>query len=139
MSDCDSHQPPKQALSLCVQIFSFIVSQVYFQRYFQATTGKRQVKLKFFTNIFSFLVLKLFSTRTLKFMSAIFYQIIFSPNDSPPKTIENVLYHRKRFFHSRDINIFVIFSLPFHTLQIQKDKWKWNNLCHELACINLLM
>ena len=34
--------------------------------------------------------------------------------------------------------LFVIFSLPFHTFQIQNDKWKWNNLwCHELACINL--
>ena len=33
---------------------------------------------------------------------------------------------------------FVIFPLPFHTFQIQKNKWKWNNLwCHELACINL--
>ena len=42
--------------------------------------------------------------------------------------------------HSRDIHIFVIFSIPFHTFQIQNDKWKWNNLwCHELACINLQM
>ena len=33
---------------------------------------------------------------------------------------------------------FCIFSLPFHIFQIQKGKWKWNNLwCHELACINL--
>ena len=31
-------------------------------------------------------------------------------------------------FRSRDIQIFVIFSLSFHTFQIQKDKWKWNNL-----------
>ena len=29
---------------------------------------------------------------------------------------------------SEDIEVFVIFPLPFHTFQIQKDKWKWNNL-----------
>ena len=48
------------------------------------------------------------------------------------------LFHLKSSFWSRDIQIFVFFPLPFHTFQIQKDKWKWNNLwCHELACINL--
>ena len=32
----------------------------------------------------------------------------------------------------------VIFSLPFCNFQIQKGKWKWNNLrCHELNCINM--
>ena len=55
-----------------------------------------------------------------------FYQIfIFSPNDSPSKTIKNVLLCS---FRSRDIQIFVIFSLPFYTFQIQMEKWKWNNL-----------
>ena len=43
----------------------------------------------------------------------------------------------KKPFHYPDIQIFLIFSLPFHTFQIQKDKWKLNNLCHELPCINL--
>ena len=64
-------------------------------------------------------------TPTLKLVSAFFYQIfIFSANDSPSKTVKN--------------QFFVIFPLPFHTFQIQKNKWKWNNLrCHELACINL--
>ena len=38
------------------------------------------------------------------------------------------LFHRKSYFCSRDIQIFVIFSHPFHTFQIQKGKWKWNNL-----------
>ena len=47
------------------------------------------------------------------------------------------LFHLKSPIHSRNIQIFVIFSLPFHTLQIQKDKWNRNNLkCRELACIN---
>ena len=63
----------------------------------------------------------------LKFVSAIFYQIfIFSPNDSPSKTVKNVFYlfHLKSSFRSRDIELFVIFSLPFHTFQIQRDKRK---------------
>ena len=81
-------------------------------------------------------------TYILKLMSAIFYQIfISSQNDSHLKTMKNVfLFHLKSSSCSRDIQIFVIFSFPFHTFQIQKDKWKWNNLwCHELACINLQM
>ena len=53
--------------------------------------------------------------KELKLVSAIFYEIfIFPPNE-------------KISFHSRDIQIFVIFSLPFNTFQIHKDKWKWNN------------
>ena len=57
----------------------------------------------------------------LKLVSAIFYQIfIFSPTDSPLKTMKNVFYFIQHF-------------------QIQKDKWKWNNLCHRLSCINLQM
>ena len=66
----------------------------------------------------------------LKLVSAIFYQIfILSPNNSPSKTVQNVfLFHLKSSFRSLDIQIFVIFPLPFHTFQIQKNKWKWNNL-----------
>ena len=48
-----------------------------------------------------------------------------------------MLFHLESSFRSRNIQIFVIFPLSFHTFQIQKNKWKWNNLCHELACINL--
>ena len=76
-----------------------------------------------------------------------FYQIsiFFSPNDSPSRTMKNVFHFIWMFFISFissscswDIQIFVIFPLPFCTFQIQKEKWKWNNLwCHELACINL--
>ena len=51
----------------------------------------------------------------LKLVSTIFCQIfIFSPND------------KKLFSLSRYSN-FCIFSLPFHTFQNQKNKWKWNN------------
>ena len=66
----------------------------------------------------------------LKLVSAIFYQIfIFSPNGNPSKIMKNVfLFHPKSSFRSQDIQVFVVFSLPFYTFQIQKDKWKWNNL-----------
>ena len=67
----------------------------------------------------------------LKLVSVIFYQIFvfFSRNDSPLKTMKNVfLFYLKNSFRSRDIKIFEIFFLPFHTFQIQKGKWKWNNL-----------
>ena len=47
------------------------------------------------------------------------------------------LFHLKNFFLPQDIQVFVVVFLVYHTFQIQKDKWKWNNLCHELACINL--
>ena len=77
---------------------------------------------------------------SLKLVLAIVYQIfIFSPNDSPLKTEKCFLFHLKNSFCSQDIQIFVIFYPPFHTFQIQKDKWKWNNLCHDLTCINLQM
>ena len=73
----------------------------------------------------------------LKLVFAIFYEIfIFSANDSPSKTEKYFLFHPKSSFHSQDIQIFVSFPLSFYTFQIQKDKWKWNNLCYELACIN---
>ena len=56
----------------------------------------------------------------LKLVSAIFCQIFFFH--------QFFLFHLKSSFRSRDIQIFVIFSIPFHTFQIQRDKWKWNNL-----------
>ena len=74
----------------------------------------------------------------LKLVSAICYQMIFLPNDNPSKNMKNILIHLKSSFRSWDIQIFVIFSILFHTSQFQKGKW--NNLwCHELACINLQM
>ena len=62
-----------------------------------------------------------------------FYQIfIFSPSKffhQPLKNYEKCfLFHLKSSFRFRDIQIFVIFALPFHTCQIQKDKRKWNNV-----------
>ena len=66
---------------------------------------------------------------SLKLVSAIFYHfVIFSANDSPSKTEKCFLFHLKNSFGSREIQFFVIFSLPFHTFQIQKNNWKLNNL-----------
>ena len=76
----------------------------------------------------------------VKLVYTIFFIIFlfFSPSDSPSKTEKCFSFHPKSSFCSWDIQIFVISPLPFHTFQIQKDKWKWNNSwCHELACINL--
>ena len=62
-------------------------------------------------------------------MSAVFYEIvIFSSNDRPSKTAKTFLFYLKSSFCAQDIQIFVILPLPSHTFQIQKDKWKWNNL-----------
>ena len=56
---------------------------------------------------------------SLKLVSAISYQIfIFSPNDSPSYE-KYFLFHLKSSFRSQNIQIFVVFSLPFHTFQIQ--------------------
>ena len=38
------------------------------------------------------------------------------------------LFHLKSSFRSGNTQIFVIFCLPFHALQMQKDNWSWNNL-----------
>ena len=52
--------------------------------------------------------------KLLKLVFAIFYQIfIFSPNDGPSKTEKCFLFHLKSSFRSQDIQIFVIFPLPF--------------------------
>ena len=75
--------------------------------------------------LFSFVGLSkiVFVKSLLKLVSAIFYQIfIFSPNDGPSKAVKNLLFHLKSSFCSQDIQFFVIFSLPFHTFQIQKNK-----------------
>ena len=59
---------------------------------------------------------------------------LFFHQMSPSKTEKCFFFlHLKSYLHSRDIQIFVFFSLHIHTFQIQKIKRKWNNLwCHEL-------
>ena len=63
-------------------------------------------------------------SKYLKLVSAIFYQIfVFPQNNSPFKTMKSVFYFvKKNSFCSRDIHTFVIFSLPFQTFQVKKDK-----------------
>ena len=62
-------------------------------------------------------------------VAAIFYQIfIFSSNDRPLKPMKNVFYFIEKVLFILEIFNFCNFSLPFYTFQIQKGKWKWNNL-----------
>ena len=67
------------------------------------------------TGRFKYSFIEFKGNATLKLVSAIFDQFfIFSPNDSPSKTEKCFLFHLKSSFRSRDIQIFVIFYLPFH-------------------------
>ena len=55
------------------------------------------------------------------FVFAIFYHFfIFSPNETFKNYEKCFLFHLKSSFHPRHIQIFVIFSLPFRTFEIQK-------------------
>ena len=57
----------------------------------------------------------------LKLVFAIFYQFfIFSPSDRPSKTEKCFLFHLKSSFCSWDIQIFVIFPLPFCTSRFKR-------------------
>ena len=59
----------------------------------------------------------------LKLVSTIFYQIfIFSPNNSPLKTMKKFFFPSKKLFSFSRCSSFCSFSLPFHTFQIQKGK-----------------
>ena len=61
-----------------------------------------------------------------KLVSAIFYQIfIFSADDSPSKTIKNAYFIEKALFVLENIEIFVIFTLPFHTFHTIYDVMNW--------------
>ena len=51
----------------------------------------------------------------------------FYSSDRSSKTEKIFLFHLKSSFRSRDIQLFINFFLPFHAVQIQKGKWKWNN------------
>ena len=71
------------------------------------------------------------------FLSNFYFFIKLQPFKNYEKCF---LFHQKSSFCSRDIQFFVIFCLPFHTFQLEKDKWKWNNFrCHELTGINFQM
>ena len=59
------------------------------------------------------------------------YFFIFHQMVALQKLCKSCSFHLKSFFRSQVIHIFVTSSLPLLTFQIQKDKWKWNNLwCH---------
>ena len=55
-----------------------------------------------------------------------FYQFfIFSPNYGPSKTMKDVFISSKKLFSFLRYSNFCNFP---HTFQIQKDKWKWNDI-----------
>ena len=59
-------------------------------------------------------------TKYVQSLCPLFVSAILCP---PFKNYEKCfLFHLKSSFRSRDIQMFVIFSLPFRTFQIQKDK-----------------
>ena len=64
----------------------------------------------------------------LKVVSAIFYQIFFSLNDSPSKNVKNLfLFHLKSSFRSRNIQIFVFLSSPLF-LPVSHCFRDWSNI-----------
>ena len=67
--------------------------------------------------------------KDFKLVSAIFIKFLFFHQMIALQIYEKCfLFNLKSSFRSRDIQIFVFFSLPLHTFQTQKDKWQWNNL-----------
>ena len=75
-------------------------------------------------------ILKIFATgwQYFKACVAIFIRFLFTHQMiALQKPFKMFFISSKKLFRSQDIEIF-IFSLPIHTFQIQKNKWKWNNL-----------
>ena len=77
----------------------------------------------------------------LKLASAIFIKFLFFHQTITLQKLWKAFFiSSKKLFSFSRYSKFYIFSLLFHTFQIEKEKWKWNNLwCHELASINFLM
>ena len=81
-----------------------------------------------FTVIVNIYPLQLIYIHYMKFKACVRYflsNFYFQPFKNYEKCF---LFHLKSSFRSQDVQFFVIFSLPFHTVQVQKAKWKWNNL-----------
>ena len=74
----------------------------------------------------------------LKLVSAIFYQIfVFHQMIAHQKLWKVFFISSKKLFSFSRYSNFCNFSLPFHTFQIQKDKWKWNNFTNFMSWIGL--
>ena len=131
-------------------IYSFYVSFLrnWYKRQSKGQKGEKRVQtsvdnivhdlhhdIKFENHVKNFLqnsvALAFFLQRQiLKLVSAIFLSIFhFSPNDSPSKTMKNVFFHLKSYFHSQDIQIFVLLSSPlFFPLSHCLRGWSKKNL-----------
>ena len=104
---------------------------------FQNQTTKRFF-IEFFTKFVVFMLFVIIAI--LELVSAIFYQFFFFFHQMKAlqKLWKMFFISSKKLFLFLRYSHFCIFSLPFHTFQTLKNKWKCNNLwCHELACINL--
>ena len=86
------------------------------------------------------LVLKIWSF-IWKLVSAIFISFLFFHQMITLQKLWSVFYFiKKALFVLQIFKVLYFFPLLFHTFQIEKDKWKWNNMwCHEVTCINLQM
>ena len=69
-------------------------------------------------------------------MSAFFFKFLcFHQMIGLQKLWKLFLFHLKSCFRSWNIQIFVIFSLPFHTFQIQPNRLVWDIYCaHAYLC-----
>ena len=91
------------------------------------------ISLKILFLVFS--ELKLIFVYYLKLVPAIF--LFFHQMTVLQKLWKILFISSKKLFSFWTYSNICTFSLLFHTFQIQKDKWIWNNLwCHELACRN---
>ena len=92
----------------------------------------RGCKIEYFSQlayVCSFVCMtSLTSRHNLKLVSAILYQIFISHQMIVPQKLKKFFYFIEKALFVLEIFTFLYFSLPFHTFQIQKDKWKWNNL-----------
>ena len=78
---------------------------------------------------------------SLKLVSAFFIKFLFFHQMIGLQNLWKMFFiWSKNLFSFLRYPNFCNFSLPFHTFEIQKGKWKWNNSwCHKLAWINLQM
>ena len=99
----------KQPVYLQNMMHCITITEAHKENFFQ------YVLLRLSSDLYVLFALKL----SLKFVCTIF---IFSPNGSPSKNYEKCFFfHLKSSFCSRDIQFFAIFSLLFHTFQVQKE------------------
>ena len=111
--------------------------QTYIIRRSYYCSAKNVFNFSFYERILHSLQSKLIFEAFTHYFLSIFF---FSLSDRPSETMKNIFHFIVKALFVLKYSNFCILFLPFHTVQIQKGKWKGNNLsCHKLACINLQM